>query len=68
MIWRCRWRRGRRSRSATSSATSTTPSTCRWKPASTPRRCITRARGETADHKEAAKAFVEKRKPVFQNH
>lgn len=23
--------------------------------------------GETADHKEAAKAFVEKRKPVFQN-
>src|SRR5438552_6216042 len=24
--------------------------------------------GETADHKEAAKAFVEKRKPVFQNH
>jgi len=23
---------------------------------------------ETADHKEAAKAFVEKRKPVFQNH
>jgi 2-(1,2-epoxy-1,2-dihydrophenyl)acetyl-CoA isomerase len=22
--------------------------------------------GETADHKEAAKAFVEKRKPVFQ--
>lgn len=24
--------------------------------------------GETADHKEAAKAFVEKRKPVFGNH
>jgi 2-(1,2-epoxy-1,2-dihydrophenyl)acetyl-CoA isomerase len=24
--------------------------------------------GETADHKEAAKAFVEKRKPVFRNH
>ena len=24
--------------------------------------------GETLDHKEAAKAFVEKRKPVFQNH
>ena len=24
--------------------------------------------GETADHKEAAKAFVEKRKPVFKNH
>ncbi|MFZ0764270.1 enoyl-CoA hydratase [Bradyrhizobium sp.] len=24
--------------------------------------------GETADHKEAAKAFVEKRKPAFQNH
>ena len=24
--------------------------------------------GETADHKEAAKAFVEKRKPVFQDH
>jgi 2-(1,2-epoxy-1,2-dihydrophenyl)acetyl-CoA isomerase len=24
--------------------------------------------GETADHKEAAKAFVEKRKPQFQNH
>jgi 2-(1,2-epoxy-1,2-dihydrophenyl)acetyl-CoA isomerase len=24
--------------------------------------------GETADHKEAAKAFVEKRKPEFQNH
>jgi 2-(1,2-epoxy-1,2-dihydrophenyl)acetyl-CoA isomerase len=24
--------------------------------------------GETADHKEAAKAFVEKRKPVFANH
>jgi 2-(1,2-epoxy-1,2-dihydrophenyl)acetyl-CoA isomerase len=24
--------------------------------------------GETADHKEAAQAFVEKRKPVFQNH
>jgi 2-(1,2-epoxy-1,2-dihydrophenyl)acetyl-CoA isomerase len=23
--------------------------------------------GETADHKEAAKAFVEKRKPVFRN-
>ena len=24
--------------------------------------------GETADHKEAAKAFVEKRKPIFQGH
>ena len=24
--------------------------------------------GETADHKEAAKAFVEKRKPAFQGH
>ena len=24
--------------------------------------------GETADHKEAAKAFVEKRKPAFGNH
>ena len=24
--------------------------------------------GETADHREAAKAFVEKRKPVFQGH
>jgi len=24
--------------------------------------------GETGDHKEAAKAFVEKRKPAFQNH
>ena len=24
--------------------------------------------GETADHKEAAKAFVEKRKPVFSGH
>src|ERR1700742_3903838 len=24
--------------------------------------------GETADHKEAAKAFVEKRRPAFQNH
>jgi 2-(1,2-epoxy-1,2-dihydrophenyl)acetyl-CoA isomerase len=24
--------------------------------------------GETADHKEAAKAFVEKRKPVFHGH
>src|SRR5882724_132355 len=43
MNWRCRWRRALRSRSAISSATSTMPSICRWRPASTARRSITRA-------------------------
>src|ERR1700738_1289594 len=43
MSLRCRWRRDRRGPWATSSATSTTPSTCRWKPVSTPRRSIIRA-------------------------
>src|SRR5579872_4456526 len=41
---RFRWRRDRRLRSATSSATSTMPRRCRWKPASTARRSTTRAR------------------------
>src|SRR5579872_1577110 len=35
--WRCRSRKGPRSRLATSNATSTTPNACRWKPVSTPR-------------------------------
>src|SRR5450432_2412374 len=43
---RCRWLRDPRSRSATSSATSTTPSICRWKPALTAKRSITRARAK----------------------
>src|ERR1700733_14621438 len=40
---RCRWRRGPRSRWATSSATSTMPSVCRWKAVLTAKRSITRA-------------------------
>src|SRR5258705_760918 len=44
MNWRCRWRTGRRSRSAISSAISTTPKRCRWRPVSTPRRSTIRAR------------------------
>src|SRR6202158_5491962 len=43
MSLRCRWRRDRRWPWGTSSATSTTPSTCRWRPVSTPRRSIIRA-------------------------
>ena len=41
--WRCRSRKGRPSRSVTSSATSTMRSGCRWRPASTPKPSIIRA-------------------------
>ena len=57
MSWQCRWRRGRASRSAISRPTSTTPNICRWKPVSTPKRCIIRAASDTADHKEAGQSF-----------
>jgi len=44
------------------------PSICRWKPAFDGEAIHHSRAGETADHKEAAKAFVEKRKPSFQGH
>ena len=68
MSWRCRWRRGRRSRSATSRRTSTTPRHMSLEACFDAEAMHHSRSGETADHKEAAKAFVEKRKPVFQGH
>ena len=66
--WRCRWRRGRRSTLGYIKRNINNAETMSLEACFDGEAIHHSRSGETADHKEAAKAFVEKRKPAFQGH